>query len=54
VAFDPERVRDRATYAEPLLLPEGIERVWVNGELTYAAGRVTAARAGTVLRRGRP
>ena len=29
VLFDPERVRDRATYAEPRLPAEGIERVFV-------------------------
>jgi N-acyl-D-amino-acid deacylase len=29
--FDPARVRDRATYEEPRLRAEGIERVFVNG-----------------------
>jgi dihydroorotase/N-acyl-D-amino-acid deacylase len=31
VLFDPARIVDRATYEEPRLRPEGIERVWVGG-----------------------
>jgi N-acyl-D-aspartate/D-glutamate deacylase len=31
VLFDPDRVRDRATYEEPRLPAEGIAKVFVNG-----------------------
>ena len=35
VLFDPARVRDRATYEEPRLRAEGIERVFVNGRQAW-------------------
>jgi len=35
VLFDPNRVRDRATYAEPRQKAEGIERVFVNGRQAW-------------------
>jgi len=51
VVFDPARLRDTATFERPAQLPEGIERVFVNGVqvvegATYRAG----AAAGRVLR----
>jgi N-acyl-D-amino-acid deacylase len=52
VLFDAEHILDRASYHEPNLPPEGIAAVWVNGQLTCEAGRMTGARAGRVLRRG--
>jgi N-acyl-D-amino-acid deacylase len=53
VAFDPSRVRDRATYAEPTLIAEGVETVVLGGRIAVDAGRVVARDAGRVLRRGR-
>lgn len=53
VVLDPQRVRDVATYAEPVQFSEGIEQVWVNGVQSYnARDRATGARAGRFLRRG--
>ncbi len=52
VLFDPDQITDRATVDEPMLKSRGVERVWVNGEVVYAAGRVTARRPGVVVRRG--
>jgi len=49
--FDPERVIDRATYAEPIQYSEGIEYVFVNGELVLERGKHTGARPGRALRR---
>lgn len=49
VLFDPETVIDRATFAQPHLLPTGIEKVFVNGELVWSEGRATGARPGRVL-----
>jgi len=47
VVFDPLRVKDGATFEQPRQFSEGIERVWVNGALSYtASGRATGARAG--------
>jgi len=33
--FDPQRIRDRATFAEPEQISEGIRHVFVNGSLSY-------------------
>jgi N-acyl-D-aspartate/D-glutamate deacylase len=49
--FDPDRVIDRATYADPFRYPEGIEYVLVNGRLTLDRGQPTGARPGRALRR---
>jgi N-acyl-D-amino-acid deacylase len=52
VVFDPVRVKDGATFEQPRQFSEGIERVWVNGALSYTAeGRATGARAGRFVRR---
>lgn len=51
VIFDPEQVRDRATFENPKLAAEGIERVYVNGVESWCNGATTGARAGQVLRR---
>lgn len=52
VLFDPERVGDRATFADPHRYPDGIDMVVVNGTVTVEGGHHTGARAGRVLRRG--
>jgi N-acyl-D-amino-acid deacylase len=53
VAFEAERVRDTATFAEPIAYPEGIEYVLVGGDAVVTKGElVPAARPGRVLRRG--
>lgn len=51
VVFDPETVRDNATYTEPWQYAAGVAHVFVNGVLTYSHGEHTGARAGRVLRR---
>ncbi len=50
VAFDPDTVRERSTYADPAHYSEGIPFVAVNGQLVVDEGRITAARPGRVLR----
>ena len=58
VVLDPARVRDVATYQDPIAVSEGIEKVFVNGELAYVAGSAdpakveVRARAGRLLKRG--
>jgi len=49
VLFDPETVIDRSTFAKPFELPSGIEKVFVNGELVWDAGKPTGSRPGRVL-----
>jgi N-acyl-D-amino-acid deacylase len=51
VVFDPQRVRDVATYENPLAQCEGVEMVFVNGELGIDAGLATGQHAGLLLRR---
>jgi dihydroorotase/N-acyl-D-amino-acid deacylase len=50
VAFDPDRVRERSTYADPNHYSEGIPFVAVNGVLVVDEGRITKARPGRILR----
>ena len=49
VVFDPARVEDPATFAEPHRYAEGFTLVVVNGEIVLEGGRVTDARPGRVL-----
>jgi N-acyl-D-amino-acid deacylase len=51
VLFDPDHVRDTASYEEPIRYPEGIHTVVVNGVVTVEAGQHTGARAGQIVRR---
>jgi len=51
VAFDPERVRDVATYQDPHRFPEGIELVVVNGRVAWTPDGQGES-SGRVLGRG--
>lgn len=51
VLFNPDTVRDNATFASPLQVASGIEAVFVNGQLACEQGQTVNARAGRVLRR---
>lgn len=53
VLFDPETVADSATFETPTAPSKGIVEVLVNGERVWASGRITGARPGRALRRGR-
>ncbi len=48
--FDPDRVIDRATYAEPFQYSDGIEYVLVNGQIVLDRGKHTGAHPGRALR----
>ncbi|HEY6554133.1 MAG TPA: D-aminoacylase [Vicinamibacteria bacterium] len=50
VAFDPARVRERSTYADPTHYSEGFAYVAVNGQLVVDGGRITEARPGRSLK----
>ena len=52
VLFDPDRVNDKATFADPHQYSEGFDVVIVNGEITVANGEMTDTRAGRFLRHG--
>jgi N-acyl-D-amino-acid deacylase len=49
VIFDYDRIQDRSTYEQPLLFPDGIDYVVVNGQVVIDHGKHTGARAGQVL-----
>jgi N-acyl-D-amino-acid deacylase len=49
VLFNPDTVIDRATFAHPFTLSTGIEKVFVNGVLTWDASKPTGARPGYFL-----
>jgi len=51
VVFDPDRIRDRATYEHPHQTAEGVRAVWVNGIAEMLEGRATARRGGKFLTR---
>lgn len=51
VVFDPQRIRDAATFTDPHRTPEGIEAVFVNGVQAVEGGRLTGRLGGRVLRR---
>ena len=50
VVFDPSKIIDRATFPEPHLTAEGVQRVFVNGVEVWADGRVTGDKPGKALR----
>jgi N-acyl-D-amino-acid deacylase len=50
VIFDPEKIKDKATYEDPNQLSVGMEYVLVNGVPVIAEGRMTGALPGKVLR----
>jgi N-acyl-D-amino-acid deacylase len=51
VVFDPDAVRDHATYENPRGNPEGIRLVLVNGQVAVNEGNYTGALNGKVLRK---
>ncbi len=52
--FDPETIRDEATFTDPHRYATGIHYVLVNGQLALEQGGQTEVLAGQVLRRQRP
>jgi N-acyl-D-amino-acid deacylase len=46
VLFNPDTVIDHATFAHPLALSTGIEKVFVNGTLVWDSGKATGSKPG--------
>ena len=51
VLFNPDTVRDRATYTEPYQYPVGIEYVFVNGQVVVTPEGHTGALPGEILQK---
>jgi N-acyl-D-amino-acid deacylase len=51
VLFNANQIIDRATFREPQLLSQGVERVFVNGVEVWSEGQTTGKRPGQALRR---
>ncbi len=51
VVFDPATIRDRATYGDPHMFPQGIAAVIVNGEVAWSQDAPQTVCAGRALRR---
>jgi len=47
--FDPNTVRDLATFEQPHQYAEGVTQVIVNGEVAFEGGKMTSARPGRLL-----
>ena len=52
VLFNPKTIVDRSTFTEPAVLPGGVDKVFVGGELVWDGGKPTSARPGRVLMSG--
>jgi N-acyl-D-aspartate/D-glutamate deacylase len=52
VVFDPDAIRDLATFEEPCQYSEGIEYLLVNGVLSSDKGKYTGRRGGRALKLG--
>lgn len=52
VVLDPQTVIDHATFADPLLPPDGVRHVLIDGRLVIRDGADTGARPGRVLEPG--
>jgi N-acyl-D-amino-acid deacylase len=53
VVFDPDRIGDRATYADGRRPAAGVDHVLVNGEAVLQDGQRTSALPGRALRPAR-
>jgi N-acyl-D-amino-acid deacylase len=49
VLFNPDTVIDHATFANPMALSTGIEKVFVNGTLVWDSGKATGSRPGFLI-----
>ena len=50
VVFDPETVKERSTFAQPMLEPVGIRRVLIAGHTALKDGQIVDGTLGRALR----
>ena len=51
VIFDPEKIRDGATFDDPMLPPSGIDYVLIGGEIAAKDCRIVKGDLGTAIRK---
>ena len=49
VIFDPEEIKDMATFEEPHQYPQGIETVIINGQISLENNKLTGSAAGKLI-----
>ena len=49
VVFDYDKIQDNATYEKPLLAPNGIDYVLINGQVVMDNGKHTGAKPGRII-----
>ena len=49
VVFDPDTIKDNASFDRPAVYPSGIEWVFVNGQVAIRQGTLAGCRSGEVL-----
>ncbi|NOX90674.1 MAG: amidohydrolase family protein [Calditrichaeota bacterium] len=49
VIFNPDSIKDKATYLQPHQFPEGIQLVMVNGKIVVKNGKTTGEKPGRAL-----
>jgi N-acyl-D-aspartate/D-glutamate deacylase len=49
VLFDPKTVKDNSTIQDSKALSDGIQMVWVNGQLIYQKKKATGKLPGTLI-----
>jgi N-acyl-D-amino-acid deacylase len=49
VLFNPSTIIDRSTFSDPMVLPAGVEKVFVGGELVWEGGKPAGRRSGKVI-----
>jgi len=53
VVFDPKTIADRATFTNPYQASDGIEYVFVNGQMAIRGKKLTKSRSGMVLKKNK-
>ena len=53
ILFDPAKIKEKASFAEPTNYAAGIDEMFINGKRIISGGEPTGVRAGKVLRRGK-
>ena len=51
ILFEPDQIKDNATYEQTNLLSDGIHSVWINGKRVLENGELTGSLPGKIILR---